>query len=340
MDNWILKSAKTIVNESRSANIISPTQVKVKVSHLLLSNFDLLVYSGKTDVEYPRIIGRCAVGIVTEVGEECYGIEKGSRVYFEPTRNCGQCLPCKSNSPRDCTDILYAGKDFDGFLRDFVVCDYNQVAVLPDSLDNYSALCIETVGIAENIYNKLNLSAGQRVAVVGADFSGNIMAQVLQFHKVIPIVIDNTPANLERAKRCGMYYAFAADDDLTEKINNATSGNLCDAVIYCSSSRLPISLCSRIVGNGKTVVLSFLHTNNTNLDVQAIMEKNLTVFGVSHAYGYTDAIINMLLHGAVNLDVFDKEELSEYDVPALLEQKIANSSGAKKDKLTILKMIL
>lgn len=338
MDSWILKGVKHLVNEPTSVSITSPTQVKIKVTHLLLTDFDEVLYNGGIDVSYPKVPGRAAVGIVMEAGEGCYGVEKGTRVYFEPTRPCGECLPCKSGKPKECASVLSAGKDFDGFMRDFVVCNYNEVAPLPDSVGDIEALCIETIGIAENIYDKLNLSAGQRVAVIGADFSGNIIAQVLQYHKVIPIVIDNNPENLEAAKRCGIYYAFAGDDDLEGNLNSATSGNLCDAAIFCASSRLPLSVAPRLVANGKTIVISCQSEINASISARDILNKNLQVWGASEAYEYTDAVINMLVHNAVDIDHFDKEILTDYNPPALLAQRSA--STVKKSKMTILKMVL
>lgn len=340
MDNWILKGVKLLENEPTSVNLKSSTQVKVKVSHLLLTDFDALLYNGKIEADYPKTLGRAAVGIVTEAGEDCYGVEKGMRVYFKPTRPCGQCLACKSGKPKECVSVIQAGKDFDGFMRDFVICEYDQVAPLPDVVDDFHALCIETIGIAENIYDKLNLSAGQRVAVVGASFTGNIIAQVLLYHKVIPIVIDNNPANLERAQKCGIYYAFPATDDLAESVLSATGGKFCDAAIYCSNSRLPVSLCTRLVADGKTVVLGMRSAANASLDVREILEKNLTVFGVSHAYDYDDAVINMLVHGAANTDFFEKEVLTEYDPAKLLDEEGAFVSQPRSGKMTILKMIL
>ena len=204
MESWILKGVKNLVNEPQAASNVAPTQVKIKVSHLLLTEFDELLFNGSIKVDYPKIPGRAAVGIVTEVGESCYGVERGTRVYFKPTRACGECLACKSGKSKECTSYLTAGKNFDGFMRDFVVCEYTEVAPLPDSVDDLNALCIENIGIAETVYNKLNLTAGQRVAVLGADFDGIITAQVLLYHKIIPIIIDNSPANLERAKNYGV----------------------------------------------------------------------------------------------------------------------------------------
>lgn len=340
MDNWILKGVKNLVREQMGTTPVSPTQVKVKVTHLLVSNFDALVYGGDVPAQYPKTLGRFAVGIVTEVGENCYGVEKGARVYLEPARSCNACFACKSGKLDDCSDIQLAGKDFDGFMRDFVVCEYNEVTPLPDSVDNLHALCIETVGIAENIYDKLNLSAGQRVAVVGGDFTGNIIAQVLQFHKVIPILIDNTPANLERAKKNDIYYSFPADDELVGNVMDATSGELCDAAIYSASSRLPMSVPCRLIGKKKSLVLTGFTSMNSTVDARDVLEKDLTVFGVTSAYRYTDAVINLLLHGAVNIDFFDKEIVTEYDPVAILKERSENIATSNRGKMLVLKMIL
>ena len=335
----MLKGVRNLINESGETKEISPTQVKVKVTHLLISNFDALVFNGDIAVDYPKTIGRFAVGLVTEVGEKCYGIKKGERVYLESAKSCGACYNCKSGKGDRCDDIQIAGRDYDGFLRDFVVCEYSEVSPLPDAVDNLQALCIEMVGIAENIYDKLNLSAGQRVAVIGSDVLGNIIAQVLQYHKVIPIVIDNSPGNLEKAKKCGIYYAFPADDDIIGNVMDATSGDLCDAAIYSASSRLPISLPSRLVGKKKSLILSGFTSLHSAVDARDILEKDLTVFGVTSAANYTDSVINMLLHGAVNIDLFDKEIINQFDPVSVLTERCENAATANKGKLTVLKMI-
>ena len=340
MSNWILKGVKTLEDVQESVNITSPTQVKVKVSHLMITDYDAMLYSGKIKTDYPVIPGRSAVGIVTEVGENCYGMEKGLRVYFKPTRACGSCLACLGGKKRDCTTLKIAGRDFNGFLRDFVVCDQSEVAPLPQSVDEFRALCIETIGIAENIYNKLNLSAGQRVAVIGAGFEGNVIAQVLLYHKVIPIVIDSDITKLERARKCGIYFTYEADDKLTDCIVNTTSGDMCDAVVYCASSRLPLDTAIDIAGYGKKVVLCGHTGFGSSLDAGKLFDKNLTVFGINNAFTYTDTVINMLVNNAVNLDFFERETLTTFDPAALLEERANDIAQSKEGVMKIIKMVL
>ena len=71
MDNWVLKGVRNLVNETLEPVEITPTQVKVKVTHLLISDFDALLYNGDIAIDYPKTIGRFAVGVVKKVGEHC-----------------------------------------------------------------------------------------------------------------------------------------------------------------------------------------------------------------------------------------------------------------------------
>lgn len=335
----MLRGVRNLVKEAGETQEITPTQVKVKVTHVLVSNFDALVFNGDIEAQFPKTIGRFAIGLVTEVGANCYGVKKNDRVFLKSAVPCGECLSCKSGDPDDCTEIKIAGRDFDGFLRDFVVCEYNRVAPLPDSVDNLQALCIELVGIAENIYDRLHLSAGQRVAVIGGNTLGNIIAQVLQYHKIIPIVIDNNESNLERARKCGVYYAFPADDEAVKNVAEATNGNMCDAAIYSTNSNLPVSLTARVVGNNKSVVFSGFSSLRNSIAVRDVIEKDLHIYGVTNAAGYTDAVINMLLHGAVNFDHFEKEILDQFDPVKILTDVCENIRMPKTSKMTVLKLM-
>jgi threonine dehydrogenase-like Zn-dependent dehydrogenase len=308
------------------------------VTHVLLSNYDALLFSGDIKANYPKTIGRFAIGIVTEVGSECYGIEKGARVYLEATKACRTCYACKSGNFAECENIKIAGKDFDGFLRDFVVCEYNEVARLPDSVDDLHALCIESVALAENIFDKLNLSSGSKVAIVGGGFFGSILTQIALYHKFVPIVIDNYKQNIERLKKSGVYYAFEADDDLVANISDATSGTLCDAAVYTSCCKLSPSIPARVLAKRKDMVLGGFSGLSMNIDCQPMFEKGLRLYAVSDGFDYTEVAINMLVHGAINLDCFEKEILSDYDPAALLKERLDNIASISK--MTVIKLIL
>lgn len=317
---------------------VGATQVKVRVTHVLLTDYDALCYTGDKKLGYPRTIGRAAIGVVTEAGDRCYGLKQGSRVYLNAVRPCGKCYRCKSGNRSECTSPLVVAQDFDGFLRDFLVCEYTDVTPLPDAVDDMHALCIEWVALAENIFDRLNLSTGSRVAIIGASFFGSILAQIALYHKLVPIVIDNYPKNIDRMKRSGVFFAFAADEELLENINKATSGSLCDAAIYTSDCKLPAAVPARVLARNKDLVLGGVSPVNFSLDSGPLFEKNLRIYSVSDGFGYTETAVNMIMHGAIDLTNFEKEVLKEFDLGALLSEKATNIS--RNAKMTVLKFIL
>ena len=185
----------------------------------------------------------------------------------------------------------------------------------------------------------MELPAGSRVAVIGSSFAGNIIAQVLQYHKLIPIVIDNSPAALEKARSCGIYYCYAADDDLNENINEATSGQLCDASVYTTCSRIDPALTMRVLADGKCAVLAGFAPINFNIPARELCDKNTSLTCAMNGYGYTDTAINLLVHKAVNFSVFEKEILTEFD-PNAVYKSMADVTAVRRGKMTIFKMII
>ncbi len=338
MDNWVLTAPRAITKQEQTEMNVLPTQVKVRVTHLLVSNFDALAFGGEMKISYPKTLGRFAIGVVTETGDECYGLTKGMRVFLESSRACRECLSCKSGVPGECTDVRTAVKDFDGFMRDFVICEGNDVAPIPDSVDDLHALCIDYVALAENIFDKLNMSAGSKIAIVGGGFFGSVCSQVALYHKLLPIVIDNNRQNIERLKRSGVFYAFPADDSLMSNINDATSGSLCDAAIYTSNCKLSPSIPARVVARNRDFVIGGFSAADFTIDAMPLFEKNLRIYTVSDGYDYTEAAINMLVHGALDLDLFEKQILSEFNPVELYTKRLETIASASK--LVVLKFIM
>lgn len=337
MDNWVLMGPKALSNQPQGELSLLPEQVKIKVTYVLLSSFDALCYSGELPVAYPKTVGRFAVGVVTECGEKVYGVEKGARVFIKGARPCLKCMHCRKGDTNNCEHIQIAGIDFDGFLRDFVVCDYRRVAVLPDEVDNMHALCIEHVAFAENIYDQLHLSAGSKVAIVGGNALAFILAQVAMYHKLIPVVISDNPNTVEKLKKSGIYYAVLSGEDLDNSIAEATSGLNCDAAVYIACSKLNPDIATHVLARDKTLILEGMASLRFKLDSIPLFRHNTRVITVTDGFGYTESAINMIIHGAIDLSMFEKQVLTEYDPSAILAEMLDNVANGTK--MTVIKLI-
>ena len=52
----------------------------------------------------------------------------------------------------------------------------------------------------------LGVDAGLKTILIGAGNLGIILAQVMMYYQIVPIIIDNDDKNLETARSAGIYY--------------------------------------------------------------------------------------------------------------------------------------
>ena len=205
-----------------SPDLKRPTdKVKIKITKALLSESDVAVYSGAVKVKCPFIPGRFAIGQVTEAEEDSF-IRKGERVYLAGTTE-DECAP---------DGLRIAGESADGFYRDFVLAGIDNVYPLPASVTDEAAFLIDAIALAEHIVDDMHVGVGQHVLVIGGGLYGNILCQILIYHRAVPILADNNVERLARAKRSGIYYTFPNDDTLKSKVLEVTGGKLADAAVY------------------------------------------------------------------------------------------------------------
>ena len=194
---------------------LTDDKVKVKVTKALVTESDVAVYTGATKVKAPFIPGRFAIGQVTEAGEDAF-VKKGDRVYLAGVTE-DECAP---------DGLRIAGETVDGFYRDFVLAGVDDVYPLPNSVSDEAAFLIDAIAMAEHVVDEMNIDAGQHVLILGGGLYGNILSQILIYHRAVPILADNNAERLARAKRSGIYYTFPNDDTLKQNVLNVTGGKL------------------------------------------------------------------------------------------------------------------
>lgn len=317
---WQLTAPRRIEEQDRPEHVTEPEQVKVKVSKVLLSDTELMTYCGKNSAVFPVTLGRSAVGVISEQCENGIGIEKGTRVYLHPILPCGQCENCKTGNKESCTDRKIAGLTANGYLRDFVVTNLNNISVLPSSVSDTEALYAEVIALGENTIDALDLSKGQHVVILGAGISGITLAQLMIYRQIVPVLVDDDPENLTRAKRNGVYYTFLADNRLAENISAVTGGRMADAVVFITSCKLDPALTFRFAAAETSVAFCGFSHHNIQLDLFDAMEKHLKIFSVTDGRGHIPSAINLLANKAITFKDIENISHEPNDIPELYKK--------------------
>ena len=319
MKAWILEDVRKLKMQEFPPTEVKDDEIKVKVEEVLLSNFDYEVYTGASKRKYPFIIGRNAVGVVSQVGDpENAFFEKMDRVVIEPYVFCEVCAECKKERYDHCSSMQELGYNTDGLMKNFIDLHYSQLHRLPDSLSTDKALYVSYVAFCLNIVDALNLEKGRHIAIFSSTKTGLILAQLIAYYQAVPVFISNKQELLQAARELGIFYSFDIDKtDVEKELTLLTSGRMCSEIVFFSNGDFNFKDIYNVAAVNANICLAGYSNKESKLSVAQICKKHLNIFGVYNGAGSYSSAINMLVTDTVNVDpligklinfdTFDKE---------------------------------
>ena len=311
---------------------ITEDTAKVKITKAMLSEADVATYTGELKVTYPLTMGRYAIGQVTEAGENSF-MKKGDRVYLAGTTE-DELAP---------DGLRVAGETADGFYRDFALVNADDGYVLPSSVSDEAAFLIEAVALAERVVDEMHVSVGQHLLVLGGGLYGNILCQILIYHRAVPILVDNNPERLARAKRSGIYYTFPFDETLKDNVLKVTGGKKADGAVYFAfNNRIAPDAVFHYLARDTYVAFCALAGKPIPVNLQYAMKNNITVKGITECREYVSSAINILANKAVNYREFSiftypEDSLAER-VKQLADAYLTN--GSLSEEIHLFKFVI
>ena len=310
---------------------LTDEKVKVKITKALLTEADVSVYLGAIKVKAPFILGKFAIGQVTEATEDSF-VRKGERVYLAGVTE-------DENAP---DGLKVAGETADGFYRDFCLAGVNDVYPLPASVTDEAAFLIDAIALAERVVDEMQISVGQHILVLGGGLYANVLCQILIYHRAVPILADNNAERLARAKKCGIYYTFPNDETLKTNVLNVTGGKKADGAVYLAyANRSEPSVLFPLVKRDSFVTFCAPTSKNIHVNLEHAMKNNVTIKGITESREFVSTAINLLAQKAVNFSEFPFRSFKEEELPALMEKygSILDSGANLPEQMDILKFI-
>lgn len=334
MKSWKLDAPGKLSLQETTPSVLSHGMVKVKVEEVLLSTSDIEIYKGQSQKKYPFVLGRNAVGVISEVYDKEKSLfQKLDRVAIEPYIPCNNCKECEQGDYEKCADMRYMGQNVDGLMQNFVDVSIDQVHRLPDNIKYEQALFVPYVSFCLNIVDALNLEKGRHVAIFASTKTGIILAQMVAYYQAVPILISSNAQLLESARNLGIFYCVnRAEVNVEKEILMITGGRMChELVLFCDSDFSVKDVYDAAAVNAN-ICLAGYSNKDSHLSISHICQKHLNIFGVYNGMGNFSSAINLLVTGTIKVNDFVGDAISFSDFDTEIA-KLETADMALKSKV-------
>lgn len=253
-------------------------------------------------VSYPRIIGHEIAGEVISIPENNKnGIKPGDRVIVDPYLYCGHCYPCSIGRTNCCVDLKVLGVHVDGGMAEYFCHPADMLLKVPDDMPWDIIPLAEPLTIALHGIHRLNLKAGEHIAINGAGPIGLLAAMVALHYGAEPIMIDLIKERLDFAKSLGVQYTInLREEDLVEKVSEYTNGRMAECVMEASGANSAIRATLDIVSHAGRIALTGWPKQETPIPTDMITRKEVDVRGARTSAGEFPEAIDLIYHQKVD----------------------------------------
>ncbi|MDD4363314.1 MAG: alcohol dehydrogenase catalytic domain-containing protein [Atribacterota bacterium] len=251
-------------------NPYSPNDVLIEVKYCGVCGSDIHNWDGgkgdKVKKSPPNVVmGHEIAGIVKAIGENVTRFKPGDRVTCEiVTFYCGHCAACREGRYNICNNLepMKGRAHFvtgGGFAK-YTVWPENQLHKLPENISLKEAVLMEpTAGSIHSIISRMNVKAGESVAILGPGARGLLMLQVCKAIGAGPILISGLTRDesfrLPMGEKLGADYIVNVEkENIRERVKEINDGNGVDVVLENTGSTEPIDESLDIARKGGRVL--------------------------------------------------------------------------------------
>jgi L-iditol 2-dehydrogenase len=311
--------------------------VLVRVVACGICGSDVHGYDGSSGRRIPPLVmGHEAAGVIAEVGSAVKDFKVGERVTFDSTVSCGECDYCQRDQVNLCDRRQVLGVSCGDYRRYGAFAEYVAVPArilyrVPESLSLEHAALIEAVSIAVHAVKRSQVKTGETALVVGTGMIGLLVIQVLRHVGCRNIVaIDLDESRLTLARESGAHRTFLAEDNILAELLKATNDIGFDHSFEVVGFTPTLQTAVKAVRKGGSVTLVGNLAPNVELPLQAVVTRELTLYGTCGSSGEYPECIELLSSGAVKVEPLISAQISLDEAPVWFERLHSGERGLMK----------
>lgn len=283
-------------------------------------------------VTYPRVIGHELAGEVLSVPEKNdQGLKPGERVVVDPYLYCGKCYPCSIGRTNCCTSLKVLGVHVDGGMSETFAHPANMLVKVPQDMPWELIPMAEPLTIALHGIHRLQLKAGEHIAISGAGTIGLLAAMAALHYGAEPILIDLVEERLAFARTMGVKHTVhLKTDSLVEKVSEYTGGRMAECVMEASGANAAIRTALDIASHAGRIILTGWPKTETSLPTDRITFKELDIRGARTSAGEFEEAVDLIYHQKLDVRKLLTKVVTLDETPAVVEDIERNPGGYLK----------
>jgi (R,R)-butanediol dehydrogenase / meso-butanediol dehydrogenase / diacetyl reductase len=298
-------SPRTVTAVEVEAAAPGPGEVQVRVAYTGLCGTDLHIFHGDMDarVQRPLVFGHEMSGVVAAVGAGVEEWTPGRRVSVMPLAWDGTCPACRAGNEHICQNLDFIGIDSPGALQELWNVPADVLVALPDDLPLRDAALVEPVAVAVHDVRRSELTAGDKVVVVGGGPIGLLIATVARRFGGEVVVAEPDAGRRAAIAALGFTTLDPLSVDQVAWVEEWTDGAGADVVFEVSGAAAAVRGVTALAKVRGTIVIVAIHPQPREIDLQRVFWRELRLLG-ARVYQRQDfeTAVGMLAAGDIPAD--------------------------------------
>jgi (R,R)-butanediol dehydrogenase / meso-butanediol dehydrogenase / diacetyl reductase len=258
-----------------------PGEVQLEVAYVGICGTDLHILHGAMDarVTMPAVIGHEMSGTFASLGDGVSGWSVGDPVTVMPLDWDGTCPACAAGHQHICQNLDFVGIDSPGALQGRWNVRAELLVPLPAALALQHAALVEPVAVAVHDVRRSELTAGDRVVVLGGGPIGVLIAVVARQEGADVLLAEPDAGRRAIVEGLGFTTVDPVGSDLVAIVERWTSGAGADVVFEVSGAAPAVLSATAVAKVRGTVVVVAIHPRPQPVDLQRVFWRELRLLG-------------------------------------------------------------
>jgi len=298
------------VRDVRDPQIEKDTDVLLKIEKVGVCGSDVHYYEtgriGSQVVQFPYIVGHECAATVADVGRAVRSVKAGEQIVVEPAVSCHQCDQCRQGRENTCFHLRFLGTpgQGDGCLSQYIAMPEECCLPTHGAITIEQGVLCEPLAIAVYAVKQSRLPDGADVAVLGAGPIGlSCMVSAGAEGVRACYMTEKIDARCEVARGGGAtWVGNPSEQDVVAAILDQQPLGM-DVVYECAGQQETIDQAVELLKpGGKLMLIGIPREERVAFSIDQIRRKEITIINVRRQNGCTQAAINSIADGRINVD--------------------------------------